>query len=97
MQALYVVSDDSLSECLVDALFPYCHFTFGDKDKDDARLLAMLDDEAAVYRLEPELAGLPEVTRRQVLFGKAAEDNWSMSDVYLVMVQDGAVEWAAHY
>jgi hypothetical protein len=68
-----------------------------DAIKDDARTLELVAAEAHDYQLEPEFANLPEVTRRHILFGRMVEDNWSLSDVYVIMVEGGEIVWVARY
>lgn len=101
MQALYIMSDDSLDDKLSDALWQYCDKADGDKN--GKRLLALLEHDwqhgysVSKCVLDPSLASLPEDVRRMVLFGEAFAGSWSMSDVYLVMVQDDTIVEAAHY
>ena len=99
MQTLYVMSTNFVSEQLDKTLWPYCHLVLDGSDvvKDDARTIELVKAEASGYQLEPEFASLPDATRRHILFGRMFEEDWTRSDVYLVMIKDGAIAWVARY
>ena len=96
MQTLYIMDDNAISDDLAAALRQYW-VVLPNRAKDEARLLELVRNEASGYTLDPELSGLPENVRRRILLGQAAEDQWALADVYLIMVQDGEVDWFARY
>jgi hypothetical protein len=99
MRALYVMDNGMISDELTTALWPYCHLVLDGTEatKDDKRLLELVRSEAHEYTLDPNLPELPTDIRFDILLGKADQDKWSLCDVHLVMVEDGAIAWVAQY
>lgn len=99
MQTLYVMDSRTISDGLTVALWPYCHMVLDGTEatKDDKRLLELVRIEAHEYTLDPNLSELPTDIQFDILLGKAAQDKWSLCDVHLVMVEDGAIAWVAQY
>lgn len=94
MQTLYIMRDDDLGDELTDLLGRQ----YNGRSPKPNLLIQLLERhvDVSAYDLPQELANLPELARKLYLFGVAFDNGWSAQDVYMVMVQDGEVQWASH-